>query len=174
MNPELSQDEYGQWSSRITLFLHEAPEPTEEQWDQLAARDITVVFGTVESLRVGNDALTVVILDSGQTIPVDALAVGVAARSNAEVLEGLGIVAVTDPAGFGTTVPNDPATGATAVPGVWLAGNVGDFKLQVVTAAASGVWTGAMVNMDTSPKKPPPLSPTTVTRSVRDPKLPTP
>ena len=139
---------FRQWSNRITLFLHEAPDPTDEQWEQLAARDIAVVVGTVQSLRVENDSLTGVVLEAGQTIPVDALAVGVPARSNAEVLEGLGMEAEADPAGFGTIVPNDPATGATSVPGVWVAGNVGDFRMQVVTAAASGVWTGAMVNMD--------------------------
>jgi thioredoxin reductase len=139
---------FRQWSSRITFFLHEAPEPTDEQWDQLAARDITVVVGTVDSLRVEDDALTGVQLGSGHTIPVDALAVGVPARSNADVLHGLGIAAEADPAGVGTSVPHDPATGATTVPGVWVAGNVGDFRMQVVSSAASGVTAGAMVNMD--------------------------
>jgi thioredoxin reductase len=139
---------FRQWSNKITLFLHEGAELTDEQWDQLAARDIAVVIGTVESLRVENDLLTGVVLEAGQTISVDALAVGVPARSNAEVLQGLGIVAEEDAAGFGTIVPNDPTTGATSVPGVWVAGNVADFRMQVITAAASGVSTAAMVNMD--------------------------
>jgi hypothetical protein len=30
---------FRQWSAEVTLFLHTAPEPTEEQWEELAARD---------------------------------------------------------------------------------------------------------------------------------------
>jgi thioredoxin reductase len=44
-------------------------------------------------------------------------------------------------------VPADP-TGATAVPGVWVAGNVADLRAQVVSAAAAGLNAGAMINAD--------------------------
>jgi thioredoxin reductase len=40
------------------------------------------------------------------------------------------------------------ATGQTAVPGVWVAGNVANVQAQVVTAAAGGVAAGAAVNAD--------------------------
>ncbi|WP_051388993.1 NAD(P)/FAD-dependent oxidoreductase [Arthrobacter sp. 35W] len=139
---------FRQWSGNVTLFLHSGPEPTPEQLEELAARGIAVVSGPVAGLRVDDDRLTGVVLASGSTVPVDALAVGAPVKSNADVLAGLGITAEAHPSGFGLTVPNDPATGATAVPGVWVAGNVGDMKMQVVTAAASGVWVGAAVNAD--------------------------
>jgi hypothetical protein len=48
---------------------------------------------------------------------------------------------------MGSTVPADP-TGATAVPGVWVAGNVADFKAQVIVSAAAGLNTAAAINMD--------------------------
>lgn len=139
---------FRQLSDRITLFQHTAPELTDDQWEQLAARGIAVVTGPVNALRVQDDRLTGVTLVSGRTVPVDALAVGAPARSNAEVLDALGIAAEAHPAGFGTAVPNDPLTGATAVPGVWVAGNVGDLRMQVVTAAASGLGVAAAVNAD--------------------------
>ena len=39
-------------------------------------------------------------------------------------------------------------TGATAVPGVWVAGNLTDPGAQVVWAAAGGVGAGAAINFD--------------------------
>jgi thioredoxin reductase len=36
----------------------------------------------------------------------------------------------------------------TAVPGVWVAGNVTDVAAQVVGAAAAGMMAGAAINMD--------------------------
>ena len=48
---------------------------------------------------------------------------------------------------LGTAVPADP-TGATAVPGVWVAGNVTDPMAQVIAAAAAGLRAGAMINAD--------------------------
>jgi thioredoxin reductase len=39
-------------------------------------------------------------------------------------------------------------TGATAVPGVWVAGNLTDIQAQVITAAAAGLTAGAAINFD--------------------------
>jgi thioredoxin reductase len=125
------------------------------------------------SLRFENDSLTGVVLEARQTIPVNALAVGVPARSNTDVLQGLGITAEADPAGFGTIVPNDPATGATSVPGVWVAGNVGDFKSRSSPPPPRESGQERWSTWTSSPTKPQPLSPTTLTRSVPDPKQPT-
>jgi thioredoxin reductase len=148
---------FRQWSDDVTLFLHEQGEQseqgdqselTDEQWEQLAARNIAVVTGPVGALRIEDDQLTGVALASGRTVAIGALVVGVPVRANAEVLEGLGIVPDDHPQGFGTAVPSDPLTGATTVPGVWVAGNVTEMKLQVISAAAAGVWAGAMANSD--------------------------
>jgi hypothetical protein len=40
------------------------------------------------------------------------------------------------------------ATGATAVSGVWVAGNLADVQAQVITSAASGLVAGAAINAD--------------------------
>jgi SAM-dependent methyltransferase len=66
------------------------------------------------------------------------------------VLAGLGLEAVPFRMGeavVGSHVPVD-ARGATAVPGVWAAGNVADPGAQVVSSAAAGLWAGAQVNAD--------------------------
>jgi thioredoxin reductase (NADPH) len=48
---------------------------------------------------------------------------------------------------FGTAVPAD-ASGATEVPGVWVAGNVADPRAQVITSAAAGLAAAAAINAD--------------------------
>lgn len=48
---------------------------------------------------------------------------------------------------YGSADPAHPS-GATAVPGVWVAGNVTDLRAQVVTSAAAGLNAGAMINAD--------------------------
>jgi SAM-dependent methyltransferase len=48
---------------------------------------------------------------------------------------------------IGRQIPADP-TGATATPGVWVAGNVTDLRAQVISAAAAGLNAGAMINTD--------------------------
>jgi thioredoxin reductase len=47
----------------------------------------------------------------------------------------------------GSAVAADP-TGATGVPGVWVAGNVSDLSAQVMVSAAAGLRAGAMINAD--------------------------
>ena len=49
--------------------------------------------------------------------------------------------------GIGSFINADP-TGATAVPGVWVAGNVADLMAQVVGSAAAGGMAGAAINLD--------------------------
>ena len=48
--------------------------------------------------------------------------------------------------GVGHHVEVNPMGGATAVPGVWAAGNVADLMGQVMASAASGVMAGAAIN----------------------------
>ncbi|ROP77476.1 thioredoxin reductase [Frigoribacterium sp. PhB107] len=139
---------FRQWSDRVTLFVHQAPEPSDDEWERLAARGVQVVTGRVRSLRIEGDALTGVVVDEAPVVPVDALAVAAAVRPNGDLLEPLGLVHEPHPMGLGTVIASDPLTGATTVPGLYLAGNVADARMQVITAAASGVGVAVSVNMD--------------------------
>lgn len=96
------------------------------------------------------DALTGVRLTSGEIVALDAVVVAARATARAGVLESLGLApADVEMAGHvvGAQIPADP-TGATAVPGVWVAGNVADVRAQVVTAAGAGLMAGAAINAD--------------------------
>jgi thioredoxin reductase len=90
---------FRQLTADLTLFVHTAPEPTDEEAEQLAALGVTVVEGEVASLEVHEDRLT-------------------------------------------------DATGLTAVPGVWVAGNVTDPTAQVLGSANAGAMAGAAINAD--------------------------
>jgi thioredoxin reductase len=141
---------FRQWSEDVTLFLHTAPDLTDDQWEQLAARGIAVVVGEVTALEVAADQLTGVRLASGQVISRQAVVVAPRFTARADVLTSLGLEPTEqlfDGHVFGTSVAADP-TGATAVPGVWVAGNVADLQAQVISAAAAGLNTGAAINAD--------------------------
>jgi thioredoxin reductase len=139
-----------QWSADVTLFLHTGPAPTGEEEEQLAARGIAVVTGTVAAVESAADRLTGVRLASGRMVPRDALVVSPVFTARSGVLASLGLpVEPVAPSGHvvGTAVPSGPA-GATAVPGVWVAGNVTDLMAQVITAAAAGLQAGGAINAD--------------------------
>jgi len=136
---------FRQWSPGITLFLNGLTHPTEAELEQLAARGVTVVSGAVGSLRVEQDRLRGVALADGTEIAVEALVVGPRVRARLEAFAGLGLTAVQHPMGIGDFLATD-ADGATAVPGVWAAGNVTDPRAQVLASAAAGSWTAVVIN----------------------------
>ncbi|MET9770771.1 NAD(P)/FAD-dependent oxidoreductase [Streptomyces sp. NPDC006415] len=139
-----------QWSDDVTLFLHTGPEPTEEEYEQLAARGIAVVDGEVTGLEVADDRFTGVTLASGRVVPREALVVQARFTARSAVLESLGLKPVAQEMGgtvVGSYIPTDP-TGATEVPGVWAAGNVTRLTEQVIGAAAAGLMAGGAVNGD--------------------------
>nr|WSW66607.1 NAD(P)/FAD-dependent oxidoreductase [Streptomyces sp. NBC_00995] len=139
-----------QWSADVTLFLHDAPEPSDEEYEQLAARDISVVDGEVTGLEVGGDRLTGVRLAGGRVVPREAVVVQPRFTARSGTLEGLGLRATPLEMGgstLGTYIAADP-TGATEVPGVWVAGNVASLMEQVIGAAAAGLKAGAAINAD--------------------------
>ncbi|TDC10388.1 NAD(P)/FAD-dependent oxidoreductase [Streptomyces sp. 8K308] len=139
-----------QWSVDVTLFTHTAPDLGEERRERLAARGVTVVTGRVAGLRVADDRLAGVDLADGRTVPVAALAVAPFFAARSDLLAALGLAPVEQEMGgqvVGSRVPADP-TGATEVPGVWVAGNVTQLAEQVVGAAAAGVRAAAAINAD--------------------------
>ncbi|MFB7211464.1 NAD(P)/FAD-dependent oxidoreductase [Streptomyces sp. NPDC056255] len=139
-----------QWSEDITFFRHTGPEPTDEEYEQLAARSIAVVDGEVAGIEVTDDRLTGVRLAGGRVIPREAVVVHPGFTARADFLAGLGLEAAGMEAEgqvLGTYVAADPA-GATEVPGIWVAGNVADPRGKVVAAAAAGVQAAAAINAD--------------------------
>jgi thioredoxin reductase len=141
---------FRQWSDDVTLFLDGGPAPTADELEQLAARDIAVVEEPVASVVVEDDRLTGLRLASGRVVARDAVVVSPRFEARAELLSSLGLEPVEQAMNghvVGSSVPADPM-GATAVPGVWVAGNVADVRAQVISSAAAGLNVGAAVNLD--------------------------
>ncbi|WP_405638413.1 NAD(P)/FAD-dependent oxidoreductase [Streptomyces sp. NBC_00056] len=139
-----------QWTKSVTLFLHTAPEPGDEEYEQLAARGISVVDGTVSALESENDRLAGVRLERGTLVPVQAMVVAPRFTARAGFLGALGLEATAQEMNgmvIGTRIPADP-TGRTAVPGVWAAGNVTELTEQVIGSAAAGLRAAAAINAD--------------------------
>jgi thioredoxin reductase len=149
----LAAHQAGLWrqlSPHVTLLVHNTARPDAEQAERLAARGITIVDGPVAGLEVAGDRLTGVRLASGEVAALDAVVVAPRFTARAGVLESLGLKPVEVEFGghvIGSQVPADPS-GATAVPGVWVAGNVADVRAQVITSAAAGLTAGAAINAD--------------------------
>ncbi|GGO24131.1 methyltransferase [Microbispora rosea subsp. aerata] len=139
-----------QWSQDVVFLVHQGPAPSEEDAERLAARRIPVADGPVTGIEVTGDALTGVRLASGAVVALDALVVGAPLTARSGLLESLGLKPVEAEIGghvAGTRIAADPS-GATAVPGVWVAGNVTDVRAVVVASAAAGMAAGAAINMD--------------------------
>ncbi len=134
-----------QWSDDVTLFQHTAPAPDADQARQFAARGISVVTEKVAEVLAEGDRLTGVRLTDGTVVARDILVVAPRFLANAEPLPSLGLTATDND--FGSTVVAEPS-GRTAVPGVWVAGNISDQVAQVVSAAAAGLYVAGQLNMD--------------------------
>jgi thioredoxin reductase len=80
-------------------------------------------------------------------VACQALAVRPRFVARGDVLAGLGLAPVEHPSGMGEHVPGD-AFGATAVTGVWVAGNVTDLAASVVQSAAGGMTAATRINAD--------------------------
>jgi thioredoxin reductase len=141
---------FRQLSDQVTLLAHDGPPPASEQQEQLAALGIPVVTGIVVRVDSASGRLTGAGLADGSRVELDALVVAPVSRARAELLAPLGLrpgEVCLDGYLLGTAVDSDP-TGATAVPGVWVAGNVTDIRAQVSGAAAAGLVAAAAVNND--------------------------
>lgn len=136
-----------QWSADVVLFLHTAPEPTEEQREQLAARGVSVVRGEVTSVEVEDDRVKALRLASGESVERQVVIVGPQFEARHELLGSLGVEIVEHPMGIGFQARSEPS-GFSGVPGVWVAGNAADVTAGVMQSAASGVTAAATLNAD--------------------------
>jgi thioredoxin reductase len=130
-----------QWSSDVVLFPH-TDTPTVHQREQLAAREIRVVEGTVQRLLVEDDQLTGVELEHGRVVRRTAVFVRPRFVPSTDLLVSLGCDLDDD--GWVRT----DAVGRTTVPGVSVAGNVANPRAQVITAAGEGSSAAIALNAD--------------------------
>lgn len=141
---------FRQLSDDVVLLQHTGPAPTDEERAQLRARGVRVVDGEVVQVVRPDDRLGGARLATGESVPLEVLVVAPRFLARPGPLADLGVTTTDlEMAGHvaGTQVAADP-TGATSVPGVWVAGNVMSASAQVVVSAGQGLMAGAMINAD--------------------------
>jgi thioredoxin reductase len=141
---------FQQLSPHVTLLRHTGPAPDAEQRTILETLGVAIADGEVEQVEADASGLTGVVLAGGGHLALDAVVVAPWVEARAELLEPLGLKPVEVLIGehpVGTRIEAD-RTGATAVPGVWVAGNLTDPQAQVMGAAAAGLMAGAVINFD--------------------------
>jgi len=139
-----------QWSGDVVLLQHRAEAPSGGDAERLAALGVRVVEGAVTGVELDGDRLAGVRLVTGEVVALDAVVVTPRHVARADVAASLGLEIVDVTAGtevLGRQIAAYP-TGATAVPGVWVAGNAGDVRGQLVSMAAAGAEAGAAINAD--------------------------
>ncbi len=137
---------FRQLSARFTLVLHESVHADNAEVGAMRAAGVDVVDGRVRSVVTGDDGhIAAVELTGGERIDADAVVIGTRFRVRAEPFATLGLRSAEHPTGLGDFVETD-ATGATAVPGLYAAGNVTDPSQQVLQAAANGSRVGGMIS----------------------------
>jgi thioredoxin reductase len=137
---------FRQLTDDVVVLAHSVA-PTPEQAEELAARGIPVLDGPVTAVVTEGERLVGVRLADGRVVERQALVVGPRMVARASFLAGLGLRPAEHPSGMGDHVPVDTA-GATAIPGVYAAGNVADPSAQVGGAAAAGALAAARINAD--------------------------
>ncbi|NPC97020.1 NAD(P)/FAD-dependent oxidoreductase [Nocardioides sp. zg-DK7169] len=142
---------FGQLTEHVVVVVADpAAHPAEADLERLAARGIAVLDDPPLEVLTTDDALSGVRLASGELLACDAVVVSPRVEAQAGFLAPLGLGAEPFAPGgveLGTALPADPM-GATAVPGLWAAGNVTDPMAQVIASAAAGLRVGAMINAD--------------------------
>ena len=141
---------FRQLTPYVTVLRHTAAAFAAEQAEQLSALGIPVIDGLVARVEAAAGRLTGVRLADGTRVALDVLIVAPRFAANAELLVPFGLATVEVSFGgqvFATRIPADPS-GATSVPGIYVAGNVADPQAQVITSAAAGLMAGAAINMD--------------------------
>ncbi len=137
---------FRQLTSRLTVVLHGPADVDRSELEALRAAGVDIVDGPVLRIVTGADGhVAAVELVGHDPIDADAVVVAPRFRVRADPFEPLGLRLAPHPSGLGDVVETD-ATGATAVSGLYAAGNVTDPSQQVLQAAADGSRVGAMIS----------------------------
>lgn len=140
---------FAQLSDDVTLVAHAADALAEQDRANLAAAGVPVIDTSVERLRVrdeeGSARLDGVELADGTVLQADAVVVAPRFVVRGDLYERLGGTLAQTPMGG---VIETGLMGATAIPGVWAAGNNTTLNAVVTVAMGEGVSAGAAINAD--------------------------
>lgn len=137
-------------SSDVVYFQHTAPDPSDQQREQLSAMGVEHVVGKVAGIETTNDVLSGLRMADGRVLAREVIAVSTRLEAREDLLADLGLSTTTLDLG-GTSAGHYLAadlSGATCSPGVWAAGNVAAPMAQVINSAAAGTNAGAAIHLD--------------------------
>jgi thioredoxin reductase/SAM-dependent methyltransferase len=139
---------FRQLTAQLTVVLHDPADVDDSELDALRAGGVDIVDGQVNRVVTGADGhVAAVELADHERIDADTVVVAPRFRVRAEPFVSLDLRPAAHPTGLGDFVETD-ANGATAVPGLYAAGNVTDPSQQVLQAAADGSRVGAMISFN--------------------------
>ncbi|RWZ79786.1 NAD(P)/FAD-dependent oxidoreductase [Glutamicibacter sp. HZAU] len=137
---------FSQLSPNITFINHNPSALNDENRATLAALGIPVIEQSVQEIEFDAQGdLDSVKLADGRNVSAQALVVASKMNAQASLYLSLGGQLAEHP--LGTFIQVDDM-GATALPGVYAAGNASNLGAMVMAAAASGTIAGAAINAD--------------------------
>ena len=141
---------FRQLSDDVVMVVHDGVELPDEEVEKLGAIGVRFADGTPREVVTDGDALVGLRLADGSLLERDAIVVATKPHVRADYLGPLGI----EPTPFemagavlGSVIAVEP-TGATAVPGVFAAGNATDISMTLMASAAHGNRVGAWINAE--------------------------
>jgi thioredoxin reductase len=141
---------FRQLSDDVIVVVHDGVDLPDEEVEKLGAIGVRFAHGTPQEVVTDGDALVGLRLADGTVLERDAIVVATKPHVHADYLGPLGI----EPTPFemagavlGSVIAVEP-TGATAVPGVFAAGNATDISMTLMASAAHGNRVGAWINAE--------------------------
>ncbi|HTO01244.1 MAG TPA: bifunctional NAD(P)/FAD-dependent oxidoreductase/class I SAM-dependent methyltransferase [Microthrixaceae bacterium] len=133
-------------SEKFTMILHDGVEVSDTQIELLRAGGVTIIDERVRRVVTGSEGrLVAVELMSGAVVDADAVVITTRFTPRVDAFATLGLEPTAHPSGLGYFIETDEM-GATALPGLFAAGNVTDPSQQVLQAAAAGSRVGALIS----------------------------
>ena len=133
----------------LTVLVHEGVTADEPQLQALRDAGVRVVVERADGVVTGDaGVLRGIRLEGGTVLEADAALVGTRMHARVAPFAGVGLTASEHPSGVATHVVADPMTGATEVPGCYVAGTLAEPMLQVLPTAAAGSRVGSMIAFD--------------------------
>lgn len=142
---------FRQLSDDVVIVVHDGVELPDEEVEKMGAIGVRFEHGTPQEVVTSDDGgLVGLRLADGSVLERDAIVVASKVHARADFLAPLGIEPVPfemNGVAYGSVLAVEP-TGATAVPGIFAAGNITDVSMILVASAAHGTRVGAWINAE--------------------------
>ncbi|GAA5109021.1 NAD(P)/FAD-dependent oxidoreductase [Alloalcanivorax gelatiniphagus] len=139
---------FRQLSDDVVLVVHDGVEIPDAELEKMSAIGVRIELGTPQEVVTDGDALVGLRLADGSVLERQAIVVASKPHVRADFLAPLGIEPQPfemNGVAFGSVIATEP-TGATAVPGIFAAGNATDISMTLMASAAHGTRVGAWIN----------------------------